>query len=391
MLGWLLMIVSRGYVVALFMGISGMIVYGFIRPYIVFRSFEEYGLLAVAFLTAGFMVSRGLTSLYTGLLITRRGYGFTGSTGLLLLALTYYLYTIVPTNLYPFIRLLEGFASGLLWPSIQALVVASVPSDWRARGLSLYFVLSNIAYYFSVWLASPLKDLVGYSGLFIFSIMLLIVLAIVYWFAMRGYGLGGGGYTGFRVYGRLFRETIDLVPLAIVMGGVAGLSLDYLLAYARSISGFNRDLARLYWSYAGYISLGLSLVFSYLADRYGGEKINYGVTYLVLLSLMAISIPSNPVVLYTLLSLPLIGTRIFRPIIRSTMVERTGMKELAITYTNMLMNFGAAFITLLIALINYYVSSLLNLGLIVYSITALVTIAFTRHRIMGGRDRKKHS
>jgi len=367
--------IPRNFIIALLIGIFGMIVYGFIRPYIVFRSFEVYGLLAVASLTAGFMLARAFSSLYSGLLISSRGYGFTGSCGLFLLAIAYYVYTMVPVNVYPIVRVLEGFASGLLWPSIQALVVSSVPSNWRARGLSIYFVLGSVAYYFSVWIASPLRHIIGYNGLFTASILIIIGMAIVYgiimWKVKPSYSIGK---TEFSIYYKLFRKTIDLIPIAIVMGGVGGLSLDYLLAYARGISGFNRDLARLYWSYAGYLGLILSLLFSYLADRYGGEKINYGIAYIVSISLIAIAIPTNPLVLYSLLSLPMIGNRIFRPVIRSTMVSRTSEKELAVTYTNMLTNIGAAIVTLSIALINYFITIQFNIGLIIYSIISITSI-----------------
>ena len=367
--------VSRNYIIALLIGMLGMIVYGFIRPYIVFRSFEEYGLLAVASLTTGFMLARAFSSLYSGLLISSKGYGFTGSMGLTLLAITYYMYTIVPINLYPLVRILEGFASGLLWPSIQALVVASVPGNWRARGLSIYFVLGSIAYYFSVWLASPLKYLIGYDGLFSISILMILSMALVYgvimWEIKPSYRIEK---VEFSMYSKLFRKTLDLIPIAIVMGGAAGLSLDYLLAYARGISGFNRDLARLYWSYAGYLGLVLSLLFSYIADKYGGEKINYGIAYMVFISLIAISVPTNPLILYSLLSLPMIGNRIFKPVIRSTMVSRIYEKELAITYTNMLTNIGAAVITLSIAVINHFITLEFNLGLILYSLISITSI-----------------
>ena len=90
--------IPRNFIIALLIGIFGMIVYGFIRPYIVFRSFEEYGLLAVASLTAGFMLARAFSSLYSGLLISSKGYGFTGSYGLFLLAIAYYVYTVVPVT-----------------------------------------------------------------------------------------------------------------------------------------------------------------------------------------------------------------------------------------------------------------------------------------------------
>lgn len=367
----------KNFITALLIGVLGMIVYGFIRPYIVFRSFEEYGLLAVASLTAGFMLARAFSSLYSGLLISSKGYGFTGSSGLFLLAITYYVYTVVPVNIYPIVRIIEGFASGLLWPSIQALVVSSVPSNWRARGLSIYFVLGSIAYYFSVWVASPIRYIIGYNGLFITSISIIICMAVIYglimWKVKPSYSVGK---IKFSIYYKLFRKTTDLIPVAVVMGGVGGLSLDYLLAYARDISGFNRDLARLYWSYAGYLGLMLSLFFSYLADKYGGEKINYGVAYIVSISLIAIAIPTNPLVLYSLLSLPMIGNRIFKPVIRSTMVSRTYEKELAITYTNMLTNIGAAIVTLSIALINYFITIQFNIGLIIYSIISIVSITF---------------
>ena len=374
--------IPRNFIIALLIGIFGMIVYGFIRPYIVFRSFEEYGLLAVASLTAGFMLARAFSSLYSGLLISSKGYGFTGSYGLFLLAIAYYVYTVVPVNVYPIVRILEGFASGLLWPSIQALVVSSVPSNWRARGLSIYFVLGSVAYYFSVWIASPLRHVIGYNGLFTASILIIIGMAIVYgiimWKVKPSYSIGK---TEFYIYYKLFRKTIDLVPIAIVMGGVGGLSLDYLLAYARGISDFSRDLARLYWSYAGYLGLALSLIFSYMADKYGGEKINYGIAYIVFVSLMVISMPSNPLLLYSLLSLPMIGNRVFKPVIRSTMASRVDKKELAITYTNMLTNIGAAVVTLSIAVINHFIPLWFNLGLMLYSIISIASITIVYLKI----------
>ncbi len=364
------------YLLALTVCSIGMIVVGFIRPYIVFHTLEEQGIVFVACLTAGFMFARALTSLYTGLFIKSRGYCFTGTIGLVLWTSVLYLYLITPSNLYPLIRVVEGFSAGMLWPTMQALVVHSIPSSWKTRGLSIYFIVGNVSYNFGVWFGGLVKAWAGVYGLFYSSIVLVTVLILVYSLATKGLYVNSSLYSNvdLGLYRDVFKKTVDLLPIAIVVGGIAGLSLDYLLAYAKELSGFSYETARLFWSYAGYLGLALSLLVSYVADKYGGVGISYSVAYIVSISLLAISTPLNPILLYTLLSIPVMGTRVFRPVIRGVAIERVGDRELGITYTNTLMNLGAGIAPLIVVTINQLVETNINTGVIAYSLASITTI-----------------
>ena len=372
----------RNYLVALAASVTGMIVVGFIRPYIVFKTLGEQGLLVVASLTTGFMLARAFSSLYTGIWVKNKGFRYTGVSGLVLWALSLYLYTLIPSSLYPLNRILEGFSAGLLWPTMQMLVVESLPSSWRAKGLSIYFVIGSIAYNFSIWLGGLLKPVIGAMGLFTLSFLLLAGYIVFYILALIEPRSRSSGQAIVKLgdYSRLLGKIKDLIPLILVVGGISGLSLDYLLAYAKNISGFSSELARTYWSYAGYLGLALSLLLSHLADKYGGDRINYGVAYMVSLAIMLISMPLPPIILYTLVSLPLLGSKIFKPIIRSSIVGRTGEKELGVTITNTISNLGAAFMPLLVALTNTIVPTHINLGLMVYGALSLAIILYITMR-----------
>ncbi len=381
----------RYYLVALTVCITGMFIHGLIRPYIVFHTLEEQGMLYVALLTTGFMLARGFTSLYTGLFIKRYGFTVTGSLGLTLWFIVLYMYLYIPSSLYPLVRVIEGFSAGLLWPTMQALAVSSIPFNWRNRGLSIYFVSGSLVYNLGVWIGGFLRRGYGVYGLFYPSMALTLSLVLFYIVSTRGCVYrGSSGSTGLSlgVYRRVFSKTIDLVPLVIAIGGIAGLSLDYLLAYSKEVSGFDYSVARLYWGYAGYIGLVMSLLLSYIADRVGGGyRVSYLAVYLMSIALALASIPLQPLLLYTLLSIPVMGVRITRPLIRGVVLERERDREIAITYTNTLSNIGAAIAPLLVTTINTVTKTNINIGVITYTLTILAIITIT-HCSQRKKERK---
>ena len=365
------------YLFSLVMCILGMIAQGLVRPSIVFNAYEEYGLLMVSFLTAAFMFSRAFSSSYGGILVLSRGYRLVISIGSLMIGFTITAYMVFPPSLYPLIRVVEGFSAGLLWPLIQSLITATVPKDWRARALSLYFVLGSLSYNLGIFMGGVISGIYGIEVLFYTAFFMMVAMAFIGFSCTRDVRpVVGGRRYGFKDYIVFSRRIADLVPIIFIVGGVSGLSLDYLLAYSRGVTGISREMARFYWSYAGYLGLILSLVISYIADKWGGEKINYWIGVGVSISLIMISFPLPPIILYSLLSLPVIGSKIFKPIIRSTVAGRTDMPEISVALINSLSNIGAGFAPLIVTAINMLVGTDFNSGLLVYSLLSFMVMVY---------------
>ncbi|WFO74746.1 MFS transporter [Desulfurococcaceae archaeon MEX13E-LK6-19] len=374
-------LLSRGYVTALYVVVVGMVVAGFIRPLIVFSVLEEQGLFYVALLTTGFMVSRGFASLCTGFLIKERGYRLSGALALFLWCLSIMLYTIVPWQFYPIVRVLEGFSAGLLWPLMQSLVMASVPMEYRSRAMSLYFIAGSIAYNAGIWAGGFIEEYLGQTVLFVFSITLLLAAVIPYTLiAPTHVSRREKSIKKIRMsYMRVFRELSSVIPLVVIVGGMTGLSLDYIMAYAKNVSGYTSILARILWSYTGYAALVVSYIVSYIMDKHPSRSIPLAIGYIVIASLAILSLKLLPEILYMLTILPRVSNTVFKPIIRGYAAKTTSDPELATTAINFLSNISAAFIPLIITSIDtiLYIPVLLSPGILVYTIFATLILSLS--------------
>ncbi len=143
-----------------FLVILGFGAFNIIRPYLVLalkgvltelpeevasidagEAVVEMGLMMSAF-----MATRSIMSIvggWIGDVIERKK--------LIILGLSLYvvvglLYGVVPSiNMLILLRALQGVASGLVWPVAEALLADTVPSEFRARAISIYVMASNIA------------------------------------------------------------------------------------------------------------------------------------------------------------------------------------------------------------------------------------------------------
>lgn len=368
---------------AIYVVVMGMIVSGLIRPLIVFHVLEEEGLFYVALLTTGFMVSRGVSSLYTGLMLKSYGYRFTGAIALTLWCSSITFYACLHPQLYPLIRVLEGFSAGLLWPLMQSLVSISVPREYRSRAMSLYFIAGSIAYNAGIWVGGYIEELHGSSILFLLTLAILSTTIVLYTIISPATGSRQPVVKVKKTYARVFSELASIAPLVIVVGGLTGLSLDYVMAYAKNVSGYPSLVARILWSYTGYVALIISYTVSHILDKYPSKTIPYAVGYTAILSLASLSLKLPPELVYGLTILPRISSSVFMPVIRGFITKTSSDPEIAITLVNFLSNISAAFTPLLVVSLDTIVGgtpTFNSIGMFIYASTSLIILSLLRRR-----------
>lgn len=114
----------------------------------------------VGLLVSSFMASRALLATLSGWIsdtIGRKRSLFIGTTLYILIMLLYYAWPDVKALFLG--RIVQGVASALVWPTAEALLVASIPQYWRTRALSIYIV--------SMSAGSTLGPLIGALAYFI--------------------------------------------------------------------------------------------------------------------------------------------------------------------------------------------------------------------------------
>ncbi|ABU81737.1 MFS transporter [Ignicoccus hospitalis] len=128
----------KGLLVATFLGVLSGVT---LRTGSAFKELDE-GLSFMAGLAVAFSLGRALVSFLSSEAVNKYGGKVTASgfAALSAIGLGYYL---APPSAYPALRLLHGLASGLTWPSMQALVMMSTKDHERARVSSLYFFVGN--------------------------------------------------------------------------------------------------------------------------------------------------------------------------------------------------------------------------------------------------------
>ncbi|HDI75372.1 MAG TPA: MFS transporter [Thermoprotei archaeon] len=105
-----------------------------------------FAALLIGSFTSAFMITRGILAVITGYIgdkIRRRGvFALIGFTLNALVSIGYAL----STNWYHIIVLcfINGVASGILWPSIQTIVIEVSPRKWRSSIMSVYFSLGTL-------------------------------------------------------------------------------------------------------------------------------------------------------------------------------------------------------------------------------------------------------
>jgi len=95
----------------------------------------------VGLLASSFMAARALLAALSGWIadaIGRRRLLFVGIILYILVTSLYYAWPDIKALFLG--RVVQGIASALVWPTAEALLVASVPRHWRTRALSIYIL-----------------------------------------------------------------------------------------------------------------------------------------------------------------------------------------------------------------------------------------------------------
>lgn len=329
-----------------------MIAIGIISPHISLRTLEYMGLIGVALLTLGFMAARSIASFIHAPLMEKYTSRIIGGLGLALIVTTYMLYMILPPITYPAIKLIEGLASGLFWPLMQSLVVRSVAPNWRSRWTSIYFILGSIAGYAGVVAGSLIITLIGKDYIMLVGFGIGLGYLPVYCLVAPSEKIASdkkkpGLLDSLSEAGRLGR----ILPIIMLLGGVSGLSKDYLFSYAKLLTGFSETTLRMYWSMVGYLGMALSLLFSYIFEATRHSRIAVATGLLFLSAIVLVPFVREPISFFIIVSLTLVGSRILRPIIRAWASNTASEPEKGIAVVNGFANIAAGLVPLVVALI----------------------------------------
>ncbi len=344
---------ARSFFSAMLSVIIVMIAVGIVSPHINLKVLKDLGLFWVSLLTLGFMIARSYSSLLHASLYELLSPRITGVIGLGLIILCYTMYMFLPTFLYPLVRLLEGFASGLFWPLMQSLLMNGVSSNWRSRMMSIYFLIGNISGFVGYQVGSLIiyflgKNLLVYSG-----ILILIVYTIIYALIAPS---GKTRYTSKNAKTSLStilsetRYIKSLVPIIFLVGGVNGLMKDYLFAYLKIITGYEEAELRNYWSIIGYAGLFLSIIASHIQESLQKTKTILLIFTVFTTSVIFLPFTKDPVLVFIILVLTIVGTRTLRPILRGLASNMTSRPEIGIALVNSLSNIAAGTIPFIIGL-----------------------------------------
>ena len=372
---------NREYITAMYIVVMGMIVSGFIRPLVIFNVLGSQGLLHVSLLTLGFMLSRGISSLYISLMIRRYGYRISGLIALVLWCISITIYTYTPLHIYPLIRVLEGFSSGLLWPLMQSLVSISIPKEYCSRAISLYFIAGSLSYNVGIWIGGFIEKYWGKELLYLTTLVILIIMIISYDLISLNCNVNTEWYIRKKrvktPIGRVLSEIANIIPLIVIVGGLSGLSIDYILAYVKSVSGHSDFTVRTLWSYTGYIALIIGYILSHILDKYPSKIIPYTISYITVLSLAFLSLRLPLELMYLITILPRMCSFIFKPIIRGFTVKTSSDPEIVVALVNSLSNISAALTPLVIVFIDKLAkpTHILNsLGLSIYTLISIILL-----------------
>ncbi len=341
----------RGFAASYLSVVVVMIAIGIISPHISLRTLEYMGLLGVALLTLGFMTARSIASFIHAPLMEKYTSRMIGSIGLALIVSTYMLYMILPPITYPLIKLIEGFASGLFWPLMQSLVVRSVAPNWRSRWTSIYFILGSVAGYAGVIAGSLIITLIGKEYIMAVGFGIGLGYLPIYYLVAPSKKIASnkkkpGLLDSLSETGRLGR----IIPIILLVGGVNGLSKDYLFSYAKLLTGFSESTLRMYWSMVGYLGMALSLLFSHIFEATRHSRIAVSTGLLFLSTIILVPFIREPITFFIIVSLTLVGTRILRPIIRAWASNIASEPEKGIAVVNGFSNIAAGLVPLVIAL-----------------------------------------
>ena len=224
-----------------------------------------FSALLIGSFTSALMITRGLTAVTSGYIsdkIRRRGVlaivGFALNS---FVALGYALSnTWSQLILFSF---LNGIASGVLWPSVQTIVVELSPSRWRSSIMSIYFALGSLGsvlsylVYSSFYAGNYFEAFLCASFILIFMAFSAIPLACHYTTIVEKR----------RVVGRIHAAEVVLALTAMFLAGLVVSTRPLVLLYLRDVPKYGEELAASTMSIVTFIGLVLSLMIGVLADK----------------------------------------------------------------------------------------------------------------------------
>ena len=232
----------KALLVITFLGVLGG---ASLRTASAFKEVAE-GVWFMASLALGFSAGRAVVSLISSKATNKYGSKVT-ALGFAALSLIGLGYRLGPPSLYPFLRFFHGVASGITWPSMQAVVMRLTRDDERAKVSSLYF--------FTGTSGAGLAYLIGAlePGLALTIFPPLLALLSAYMFSLS---VKGGARPSKRVYAP---ASTSLVLMALSMGMInvivnSEIAISILnLYFGRVLSGILLSSASAFGSLVSYV------------------------------------------------------------------------------------------------------------------------------------------
>jgi len=349
-----------------------------------------FSALLIGSFTSAFMITRGLAAVVSGYIsdkIKRRGvFAVMGFALNSFVALGYALSnTWTQLILFSF---LNGIASGVLWPSVQTIVVELSPSSWRSSIMSIYFALGSLGSVLS-YLAYSSFYAGNYFEAFLCASSILILMAFSATPLARRYTTI---VEKKHVTEKIHVTEVALALTAMFLAGLIVSTRPLVLLYLRDVPRYSEELASSTMSIVTFISLILSLMIGFLADKTDwiiGSLIGFIIGILSLTGVYS----HNYVVLAASLGILLGSFSAMYPLTRAVMGKvKAAHRGLLIGLVNLTGNIGAVVGPLILGhiydvigpycLIQAYAVVLLTLIVMFTSVKLLRAVSFLREHFI---------
>ena len=314
--------------------------------------FKSYGLGISAFhislYTTAFMITRSIFSPIAGYLGDLKGYGKIATLGALIEVVNTPVYIVSRSvNVFMILSAVDGIASGLLWPSLQTLMVY-LAGRLVSTLMAVYFICGNIgillAYYTYAQMLAGKYSFAFQFSTFEFALCLMIALFAIWSFKLRAPLTPPCKSDGSR--GRLAIKSMS-IALALLISFFTGFimsSTSLIVLYLHEFKMFSEKLVSLLMSYSFMLGLPLMLLINYASDVGDWLLTSIIASIASLAGLMLLKYSKPGSILMATLSLTLFYSsfRGFAPLSRA-MTGRVVAKRkgLAIGFVNTISNIGS--------------------------------------------------
>ncbi len=229
--------------------------------------------LEVSLLTTGYFLARSLSAVSTGFLGDRTGRrGLLAPAALLAMSLSFYLLTLSRSWFeVVLLRVVQGFAAGTAWPSLQTLSMELAPSGWRARGVASYYALGTLGMSLGYALFGSMRA--DYKTFFLYASLLYLAASLLSapLALHRSQPTGRGASWSIDV--RLDLFVVLLMFSSFSMGFMGGIMQEFSFMFLREVFGLSEGQVSWIYMVGSLSGAAGGLLAAYIADRAGEERV----------------------------------------------------------------------------------------------------------------------